>query len=111
MRKALTIIILAFLLSYINCDEDYEVDCENNPDYCYCIDDPKGLDDCKDRKLNNGEKYCCFMDDGDEKSCFPVTQEIYDKNKDTADEAGVKCENSNYIVISLLSLSLIILLL
>ena len=111
MRKALTIIILAFLLSYINCDEEEE---ENYCDgYCYWKTDPKSLDDCKDLKLDKDEdeEYCCFFNYGGKKNCIPLTEDEYNEYKDVADEMGYQCDNSNYIVISLLSLSLIILLL
>ena len=85
-----------------------------------CKNDVKSFDDCKNRKLDSDfdEKHCCFVTVGDVKYCDPLSGDNYNKIKEYKedqkfeedDKVEVQCDNSNYIVISLLSLSLIILL-
>ena len=114
MVKALNLLLISLLLSLNTCTEDdYKQYCENYED------DPTKPEDCNNRKINpndEDDKYCCFEEYGNEKSCGSYSQEAYDKIDDiieaeekvTGLDISIDC-GSDYIMISLLSLIILFL--
>ena len=112
--KALNLLLIALLLCLYTCDgDDYS-------QYCgYEENDPTKAEDCHNRKINpdnDDDKYCCFEEFGDKKSCDSYSQEAYDQIDDIIEaeekvsglDVSIDC-SSNYIMISLLSLILLLL--
>ena len=121
MKKALFLLLAVLLVQY-KCDDKI------------CDDDEtvgaSGVKDCENLKLDDDEYKCCFMEaeykeNGQKqtkKACIPLTKHDYDEIKDyikgeeeDLEESGysdvdisVDCD-SNYIMISLLSLILLFL--
>ena len=93
---------------------------------CGDKNDPSGVDDCKNLALDTGDVKCCYWeaewDGGSDSVCSGITQEQYDNIDDYIDseeedsekdgysdfELSIDC-SSNYLVISLLYLLLLIL--
>ena len=115
--KPLYILLVALFFSLSYCDE------EDETAGCAFYSGSNGVEDCNSRKLPDGSTYyrCCFVeieDEGSElKTCIPLTKEQYDdidgtikslKKQGDYDDIEIDCE-SNYIILSLLSLILFLL--
>ena len=91
-----------------------------------CSGDASNVEDCQKMTLGSGEYKCCLWegewDGGSGSGCYPVTQDQYDNIDDYIDKQEENAENaglddyeldidcsSNYLLISLLSLILLIL--
>lgn len=71
-----------------------------------------------DDDKNSRYEYCCYLEDGDDKSCVPLTKYQYENIKDYAkiqkltgpvsEDAKIDCK-SLYLEISLLSILLLLL--
>ena len=102
------IIVLGFLIAFSISDETN----------CLLISNPSSKKDCNEKlstwDKENNYKYCCFYQIGDDKSCIPYTQEMYDfigeakkasSGQTTASNVKAKLEcNSSYLKLGLLSL-------
>ena len=112
MKRALYLLLLALIAMQYNC-QDEEKYCETVPG--------NSLDDCKKLKLDDGDKYCCFhegkLNGKNAKICSALSQEEYDdidgyidklESQHGASDLKVDC-GSNYIIISLLSLIILLL--
>ena len=76
----------------------------------------ENLDENSEKKI--GYEYCCYIENGDNKSCEPLTKYQYDNIKDYAkimklmgpvsEDAKIDCK-SLYLEISLLSILLLLL--
>ena len=124
MKKALFLLMAVLLISKFQCDDE-----EGDGDIGDCdVEEATGVDQCE--KLSAGDAYKCCLWEGkyiDEdgknsfKGCHPVIKEQYDEIDDFIDQLekgddegkyddlSIDC-NSNYIMISLLSLILLLLL-
>ena len=114
MKKTLFLLIAILLVAKFNCDDDEDEYCSG--------DTANSVDDCQKLKLYTADgveyKHCCFLEakvkSEDIKWCIPLTQKDYDeiddyidKNKEYSD-VSIDCD-SNYIMVSLLSLILLFL--
>ena len=112
--KPLYILLVALFFSLSYCDE------EDETAGCTFFTETKGVEDCNSR-LNSTYYRCCYVevDGGGDvlETCTSVTQKEYDdidgKIKSLKDEFGfddieIDCD-SNYIILSLLSLILFLL--
>ena len=115
IMKSIVIIVSLLIILYINCD-----------DYCSLDIKAKSFDDCKNLKLPDNYKYCCYVKledkDGETNGCFPLTKDQYDKiddyidglakkSKDDGDNGDIKkldCK-SYYLEFCLLSMLFILL--
>jgi hypothetical protein len=87
--------------------------------YQRCRDGQK-KEDCKlsDEDKEDGDEYCCFVEDGDDKNCVGLTKYQYKHIKDFAklqrlqgvasEDSKIDCK-SLYLQISLLSILLLLL--
>ena len=88
-----------------------------------CSGDASKVEDCQSKTLGTGEYKCCLYetewDGGSGSGCIPLTQDQYDNIDDFIDkeeensglddiDIDIDC-NSNYLLISLLSLILLFL--
>ena len=88
-----------------------------------CSGDASSVEDCQSKTLGTGQYKCCFgegeWDGGSGSGCIPLTKDQYDNIDDYIDKAeenagvddyelDIDC-SSNYLLISLLSLILLIL--
>ena len=91
-----------------------------------CSGDASSVEDCQSKTLGTGQYKCCFgegeWDGGSGSGCIPLTKDQYDNIDDYIDKEEENAENSglndyeldidcssNYLLISLLSLILLIL--
>ena len=103
MRSLLFMIMAILLLSCVNskCGEKKA----------------NSVKDCKGETPEEGYKYCCYVDAGDDgKACLALTQDDYDNIKDyikKIEEDNVKVKSldckSNYLKFCLISLLVILL--
>ena len=104
MRSLLFMIMAILLLSCVNSK-------------CQGKEEASSVKDCKGKTLEEGYKYCCYVDAGDDgKTCLALTQDDYDNIKDyikKIEEDNVKIKNldckSNYLKFCLISLLVILL--
>ena len=105
MRSLLFMIMAILLLSCVNSK-------------CQGKEEASSVKDCKGKTLEEGYKYCCYVDAGDDdKVCVPLTQDNYDNIKDyikkIEEGENVKIKNldckSNYLKFCLISLLVILL--
>ena len=106
--KLLNLLLVILLLQLFSCEE-----------YCNEDTNPSKAKDCNNLKIDPSDedgKYCCFVENGNEKFCEVYSQEEYDKIEDLikqVEKAGGKDVSidcaSNYTMISLLSLILLLL--
>ena len=102
MRNLLFIMIAILLVSCVNskCNEKKA----------------SSVKDCKGETLDEGYKYCCYVDAGDDgKVCIPLTQDDYKNIKDyikKIEEDNIKVNKldckSNYLKFCLISLLVIL---
>ena len=126
MKKTLFFLLLILFLSQYYCqDEEGYVESE-----CWTDDEKvSGKKDCKDRKLGTGEYRCCYVkakgkdEDGEKRTaeyCMPIDEENYKRIKDYIKDMEKKGKNydldiksmdcnSNYLLISIMSLILLLL--
>ena len=108
--KSLEIIIVLCLIifTYQDCDQGNGVKKED----CKA----ENLDEVTEKKL--GYEYCCYVEDGDDKECVPLTKYQYKNIKDFvklqkltypySEDTKIDCK-SLYLEISLLSILLLLL--
>ena len=115
--KTLYILLVALFFSLSYCDE------EDETAGCAFYSGSTGVEDCNSRKSPDDSSYyrCCFVEiegNGSElKTCVALTKEKYDdidgtiksiKEQGDFDDVEIDCD-SNYIILSLLSLILFLL--
>ena len=107
--KIFTFILSILLFSSI-CNED-----DSYPDDFCLKDNPSNKKDCYNRKLLNEKnddgdeyKYCCYFQEGNEKSCVPITQSEYNNRDELLKQSdgGILECYSYYIKISIIGISL-----
>ena len=109
--KPLYILLVVLFFSQSYCDDTKK---------CDFFTETTGVEDCNSRLDPNDSTFyrCCFVDvaDGEIETCTSVTKELYDDIDGTIkrleDDYGIEdvkidC-NSNYIILSLLSLILLL---
>ena len=116
MKKSIFLLIAILLVAKFNCEDG-----DDDDEYC-SGKNAKSVDDCQKLKLFTADgveyKHCCFLDakkSGDDvKACVPLTQKDYDEIDDYIDNQNIYSDvsldcSSNYIIVSILSLILLIL--
>ena len=80
---------------------------------CFSIDTPLNEKDCNGKlsqeEKDEGYKYCCYIEEGGEPYCAPVTKELYDEFKTYDKEKGTYECHSSYLKKGLLYLVLFLL--
>ena len=116
MKKSVFLLIAILLVAKFNCEDG-----DDDDEYC-SGKVAKSVDDCQKLKLFTEDgveyKHCCFLEAKHEgkdiKWCVPLTQKDYDEiddyidNQKTYSDVSLDC-SSNYIIVSILSLILLIL--
>ena len=130
MNKAFSLILIALLIAqYIGAIDSID-DLVADPDSeCEKKRTANGVSDCEKLKAGADTNKCCFIEaesekDGQKgtyKSCISITKDSYDKIADIIDDmedayekAGVEGDisidcSSNYIILSLISLTILLL--